>query len=151
MKDTTGGRIKQRRKELGLSAEQLAADIGKGSATVYRYENYDYDRIPNHAIELIAKRLDVSADYLRRFTDDPKETAGDFGNMKINPLQTQCRILNHDAAPRGNAAELEQHYRAQYMKRMRYSKRFSQSFEQLTEDEIENVLSYMEFLASRHK
>ena len=41
MSSTVGDRIKQRRKELGLSAEEVAAQLGKSPATVYRYENGD--------------------------------------------------------------------------------------------------------------
>ena len=35
----TGDRIKQRRIELGLTADDLAQKIGKSRATIYRYEN----------------------------------------------------------------------------------------------------------------
>ena len=34
----TGDRIKQRRIELGLTADDLAQKIGKSRATIYRYE-----------------------------------------------------------------------------------------------------------------
>ncbi len=36
-----GQRIKQRRIDLGIDAEELALKIGKSRATVYRYENGD--------------------------------------------------------------------------------------------------------------
>ena len=36
---TRGERIKQLRKALGLSAEELGTLIGKTRATIYRYEN----------------------------------------------------------------------------------------------------------------
>ena len=39
-------RIKQRRKELGLSAEQVADMIGVSPATVYRYESSDIKNMP---------------------------------------------------------------------------------------------------------
>ena len=36
-----GERIKKRRKELGLSAEQIAEKLGVSPATIYRYESND--------------------------------------------------------------------------------------------------------------
>ncbi len=36
-----GERIKARRKEIGLSAEQVAKELGVSPATVYRYESND--------------------------------------------------------------------------------------------------------------
>ena len=38
---TIGERIKKRRTELGLSVDDIAEKLGKGRATVYRYENGD--------------------------------------------------------------------------------------------------------------
>lgn len=38
-----GQRIKDRRKALKMSADELGAKIGKNRATVYRYENGDED------------------------------------------------------------------------------------------------------------
>ena len=42
----TGDRIKQRRIELGLTADDLAQKIGKSRATIYRYENGDIENMP---------------------------------------------------------------------------------------------------------
>ena len=36
-----GERIKARRKEIGLSAEQVAKELGVSPATVYRYDSND--------------------------------------------------------------------------------------------------------------
>ena len=36
---TVGQRIKERRKELGISADELGKRIGKNRATIFRYEN----------------------------------------------------------------------------------------------------------------
>ena len=41
-----GARIKQRRIELKISADELADKIGKSRATVYRYENGDIENMP---------------------------------------------------------------------------------------------------------
>lgn len=59
-----GSRIKQRRIELGLDADELARKIGKSRATVYRYENGDIENMPTPVLEPIAKALETTPAYL---------------------------------------------------------------------------------------
>ena len=56
----TGDRIKQRRIELGLTADDLAQKIGKSRATIYRYENGDIENMPTPISEPLAKALDTT-------------------------------------------------------------------------------------------
>ena len=59
-----GEKIKQRRMEIGISAEELADRIGKSRATVYRYENGDIEDIPITIIKPLAKALKTTPAYL---------------------------------------------------------------------------------------
>ena len=52
-------RIKKRRKELGLTAEQVAEALKVSRATVYRYESGEIKKIPMNIIEPLAKILQV--------------------------------------------------------------------------------------------
>ncbi len=61
---TTGEKIKQRRLELKLSADEVAACLGKNRATVYRYENNDIENIPTTVLESLAKILETTPTYL---------------------------------------------------------------------------------------
>lgn len=61
---TVGKRIKERRKQLGLSADQLGDLIGKNRATVYRYESEQIENMPYDVIFPISKALNVSPIYL---------------------------------------------------------------------------------------
>ena len=54
-----GEYIKHRRKELGLSAEQLAEQCNVAPSTVYRWENGDTGKIPSSQIQTLAKILHV--------------------------------------------------------------------------------------------
>lgn len=57
---TIGERIKQRRKELGLSVDEVADRLGKNRATVYRYESNDIENFPVGTLEPIAKILETT-------------------------------------------------------------------------------------------
>ena len=54
---TLGEFIKRRRKELGLSAEQIADYCGIAPSTVYRWENGDTEKIPAGQLKRLASVL----------------------------------------------------------------------------------------------
>ena len=60
---TTGQKIRTRRKELGLSVDELAAKVGKNRATVYRYEN-DAIEMPASILKQLADALSIAPDEL---------------------------------------------------------------------------------------
>ena len=59
-----GQRIKNRRKELKMSADELAKRLGKDRSTIYRYEKGDIENMPLDILEPIAKALNTSPSYL---------------------------------------------------------------------------------------
>lgn len=59
-----GERIKFRRKQLGLSAEQIAAKLGVSPATVYRYESNEIMNMRIDKLEPIAKALHTTPAFL---------------------------------------------------------------------------------------
>ena len=78
-----GERIKSRRKEIGLSAEQVAKELGVSPATVYRYESNDIMNMRIDKLEPITKALRTTPAYLMGWEDDKKE----------NPPAESQRIL----------------------------------------------------------
>lgn len=81
-----GERIKQRRKELGLSVDEVADKIGKNRATVYRYESKDIEKLPLEVLEPLAKALDTTPAFLMGW-EEPKDTANN-----IIPLPEMIKI-----------------------------------------------------------
>lgn len=61
---TIGDRIKIRRKQLGMSAEELAQRLGKDRSTIYRYEKGDIENLPLDILEPIAEALDTTPQFL---------------------------------------------------------------------------------------
>jgi len=59
-----GERIKRRRKELGLSVDEIAALLNKNRATVYRYESNFIKDLPLTILESLAQVLQTTPAYL---------------------------------------------------------------------------------------
>ena len=55
-----GDRIKKRRLELGMTADELGELINKSRATIYRYENGDVENMPTPILEPLAKALQTT-------------------------------------------------------------------------------------------
>lgn len=109
-----GDRIKNRRINLDLTADDLAVRVGKSRATIYRYENGDIENLPTTVIEPLAEALYTTPAYLMGWTDDPNdwESIGnesgiyppkdyegsyeDFVKFKINevPEPFECRTTD---------------------------------------------------------
>ena len=70
---TIGQRIKQRRKQLNMSAEELAAKIGRSPATMYRYEKGDIDKMDSSVLLPIADALLTTPAYLMGWSDDSSD------------------------------------------------------------------------------
>lgn len=71
---TVGDRIRNRRKDLKLSADELAKMIGKDRATIYRYEKGDIETLPTSVLEVLAKALKVTPAHLMGWEHKLKNT-----------------------------------------------------------------------------
>ena len=72
---TTGERMKQRRKEIGFSAEKVAERLGVSPATIYRYEKGDIEKVPADSLTEIAKILQTTPAYLMGWEEQPAPAA----------------------------------------------------------------------------
>lgn len=90
---TTGERMKQRRKEIGLSAERVAEILGVSPATVYRYENGDIDKVPGNRLAPIADALMTTPAYLMGWADETPGTVREIPSAKdIIPMPKMNKI-----------------------------------------------------------
>lgn len=62
-------RIKNRRKELGLSAEYIAEKLGLSPATIYRYESKEIKKFPTDVLVPLAKVLHTTPEYLMGWSE----------------------------------------------------------------------------------
>lgn len=72
-KITVYERIKNRRKELGLTADQVAEALNVSRATVYRYESSDIEKLPTTIIEPLCKILKTTPAYIMGWEEEDKE------------------------------------------------------------------------------
>ena len=103
----TGKRMKERRLELGLSADDVAEKIGVSRSTYFRYENGDIEKLSIQIIKPIADILRTTPGYLAGWEDSIIDTGG----MRV-------------------AAHID---------------------DDVTEEEMEDIIKYIEFLKSQHR
>ncbi len=94
---SVGERIKRRRKQLKMSAEDLGKKIGKNRATVYRYESSEIENLSIELIPLLARALNVSPAYLMGWEQiEPCQMSTDypyFPEVKVSagsPICVDC-------------------------------------------------------------
>ena len=68
---TAGDRLKRLRKELGLSADELGAMIGKDRSTIYRYERGDIENATVDVIPRLAKALKTTPQHILGWDKTP--------------------------------------------------------------------------------
>lgn len=92
-----GQRIKQRRKDLNISADELARKLGKNRATVYRYEKDDIKDLPISVLESLADILRTTPAYLMGWTDANKHYQDETFEHYLNSIGILCeRIIIDD-------------------------------------------------------
>lgn len=73
-----GDRLKQVREQRGLSQRELAAVCGIGEKQVWRYENGESNPTSD-ILEKLVTELQISADYLLGFVDEPQSLLAEEG------------------------------------------------------------------------
>ena len=96
---TTGERMKVRRKEAGISVDEIAAALNVSVATVYRYENGEIEKVPGSVLEPLAKVLRTTPHYLMGWdTSDielPHRLTEELSNQaQMKELQVALKIMS---------------------------------------------------------
>lgn len=69
----TGQRIKERRTQLEMSADDIAALLGVSRSTIFRYENGHIEKVPANVLEKLADILKTTPAYLMGWQDECAE------------------------------------------------------------------------------
>ena len=79
-----GERLKRRRQELKMSAEELGKIIGKNRATIYRYEKGDIENVPVDVVEPLAKALDTTPTWIMGWDHIADRTDDELKNNDVD-------------------------------------------------------------------
>lgn len=120
--------IKAQRLSLDMTLEEVAKIVGVTRQTILKYENGIISNIPSDKIELLAQALHTSPAYLMGWADDP---AVDGDGVEVS---TDVMLISHRKKPTVKDDGLSD------MERL---------FLSLTPERREEVLRYMEYLASQ--
>lgn len=129
-----GERIKQRRLELGYTADALAKLLNKNRATIYRYENGDIENMPIDVLEPLAKALNTTPAYLMGW-QEPHQ-----GSTSTISKQTEDYYLDAETA------EYAEMLRTRPEMRMLFS-----ASRGISKEEMQEAVNYIEFIKSRNK
>lgn len=101
-----GHRMKQRRKELKLSADVVAEKIGVNRSTVFRYEKGDIEKLPLEILEPLSEILQTTPQQLMGWDDTPdiipiyneleRPRQQKVYNLAERELEEQRYIQDHD-------------------------------------------------------
>ena len=89
---STGDRMRTRRKELNIPAENIAEYLGISAATVYRYEKGDIEKVPGTILEPLAKILRTTPAYLMGWEEE-SPTLDDLSTHKTFPITIRIPVL----------------------------------------------------------
>lgn len=94
---SVGKRIKERRKQLGMSAEELADRVGVSPATIYRYESGYIENVRASKLSPIAKALRTDEAFLMGWNEDVDSFQKDIQiTLSESRLLTNYRQLNEE-------------------------------------------------------
>lgn len=80
---TVGERIKYRRKQLYITAEQLAKGVGCSRATIYRYENGSIENLNVKHLVPLARELRTTVGWLMGWETNQDESSGAVDNLTL--------------------------------------------------------------------
>lgn len=129
-----GERIKQRRLELGYTADTLAKLLNKNRATIYRYENGDIENMPIDVLEPLAKALNTTPAYLMGWQEPHQESTSTLSK------QTEDYYLDAETA------EYAEMLRTRPEMRMLFS-----ASRGISKEDMQKAVEYIELLKLKHK
>ena len=89
---TIGERIRLRRQELRMSADDLAEKLGKNRATIYRYESNDIENFPISILPALADALHCSEAYLMGWQEKASALPDDDSALNAMILERFAKL-----------------------------------------------------------
>ncbi|MEB5793930.1 LexA family protein [Staphylococcus hominis] len=85
-------KLKERRKELGLTLEQVGEIVGVGKSTVRKWETGDIENMKRDKIAKLAKALKVSPAFVMGFDEDEEEKENNIQTLPVKEIPIVSQI-----------------------------------------------------------
>ncbi|MBS6543935.1 MAG: helix-turn-helix transcriptional regulator [Veillonella sp.] len=127
-------RIKRLRKQNKLSVDEIVKKLNISRATYYRYESNEIEKLPLTILEPLAKILNTTPAYLMGWQE---------------PHQQNESIISDKAE--GYYVDPETAEFAEYLRTRPGARMLFSAAKDITKEEMEETVKYIEFLKSKHK
>lgn len=107
-----GDRMRQRRKELKLSAEDVAEKIGVNRSTVFRYEKGEIEKLPIEILEPLSEILRTTPQYLMGWGNQP-DIIPIYNQLKRPRQQKVYNFAEHELEEQRYLEEQHEEYHGQ--------------------------------------
>lgn len=148
-----GKRIQDRRKELNISVDELAARLNKNRTTVYRYEKGDIENLPLGTLKPLAEILETTPAYLMGWADgfSSHTEVTEEGDDKERDMHSEdCRIRDskEDQLSAEFVGEISGCCGINASSIVECFKNWMANRDnvEFTDEEYEKIINYMEFL-----
>lgn len=115
---TIGQRIREQRKNLNMSVDELAKRLGKNRATIYRYEKGEIENLPLDVLEPIAKALETSPAWIMGWDTEQIDAATEIEKDKNKDISKLDEMYDEWMKEKPDGI-------ASYIKSMRLEKHFT--------------------------
>lgn len=127
-------RIKRLRKQNKLSVDEIVKKLNISRATYYRYESNEIEKLPLTILKPLAKILNTTPAYLMGWQE---------------PHQQNESIISDKAE--GYYVDPETAEFAEYLRTRPGARMLFSAAKDITKEEMEETVKYIEFLKSKHK
>lgn len=89
-----GEKIKLRRKELKISADDLADYVGVSRSTIFRYEKGDIEKVGPEVLKKIADKLRISPAELMGWSDETSVEAKIYTTLDLRKMAENAKTFD---------------------------------------------------------
>lgn len=89
-----GEKIKLRRKELKISADDLADYVGVSRSTIFRYEKGDIEKVGPEVLKKIADKLRISPAELMGWSDETSTEPKTYTDLDLRKMAENAKTFD---------------------------------------------------------
>jgi phage transcriptional regulator len=89
-----GEKIKLRRKELKISADDLADYVGVSRSTIFRYEKGDIEKVGPEVLKKIADKLRISPAELMGWSDETSVETKTYTDLDLRKMAENAKTFD---------------------------------------------------------